>query len=116
MILTAGPADRKPELDLLVCGAPLRNRTVDLLLAIWTPRFIANTEAAGPAAAADPARSGPAAGRETMPTARDYPRESRPSERQGSWASGMLRAHSVRLSPARPRPGRRSDDGQTILL
>ena len=27
-----------------------------------------------------------------------------------------IQAQSVRLSPARPRPGRRSDDGQTILL
>jgi hypothetical protein len=32
MILTVAPADQKPRLDLLVCGAPLRNRTVDLLL------------------------------------------------------------------------------------
>src|SRR5262245_16144105 len=36
MILTVGPADRKPKLDLLVCGAPLRNRTVDLLLTMET--------------------------------------------------------------------------------
>src|SRR5215475_12629700 len=36
MILTVAPADRKPELDLLVCGAPLRNRTVDLLLTMET--------------------------------------------------------------------------------
>src|SRR5690242_2764069 len=36
MILTAAPAGRKPGRDLLVCGAPLRNRTVDLLLTMET--------------------------------------------------------------------------------
>ena len=65
MILTVAPAGRTHGLDLLVYGAPLRNRTVDLLLTIWTfLGSLPNTEAAGPAAA-DPARSGPAAGRET---------------------------------------------------
>jgi hypothetical protein len=36
MILKVACASQKPRLDLLVCGAPLRNRTVDLLLTITT--------------------------------------------------------------------------------
>jgi hypothetical protein len=35
MILRAARVAQKLRLDLLVCGAPLRNRTVDLLLTIW---------------------------------------------------------------------------------
>src|SRR5258708_37126630 len=37
MILTVGPAGWNSASDLLVCGAPLRNRTVDLLLTMATP-------------------------------------------------------------------------------
>ena len=35
LILTGGPAGWKPASDLLVCRAPLRNRTVDLLLTMY---------------------------------------------------------------------------------
>jgi hypothetical protein len=39
MILTVGPAGWKFASDLLVCGAPLRNRTVDLLLTMEIDRL-----------------------------------------------------------------------------
>jgi hypothetical protein len=48
VILETPSAGRKLEPDLLVCGAPLRNRTVDLLLTIY-PRVhaVANWDDAG---------------------------------------------------------------------
>jgi hypothetical protein len=117
MILRAARAGQKLRLDLLFCGAPLRNRTVDLLLTIWTfLSSLPNAVSARPAAAAGPARIGTCGRPENMPTARDSLRESRPANGRIMGIRHVIQAQSVRLSPARPCLGRRSDDGQTILL
>jgi hypothetical protein len=56
-------------------GAPLRNRTVDLLLTIRAfLGSVPNTVSAGPAAAAGPARIGTCGRPGNMPAARDGPR------------------------------------------
>jgi hypothetical protein len=117
MIFTAAPAGRKPELDLLVRGAPLRNRTVDLLLTIRA--FLGSLPTLCPSGQMQsPARPGiGTCGRPgNMPIARDGPRRSKPSEPAVMGIRHAIQAQAVRLSAARPRPGRRSDDGQTILL
>jgi hypothetical protein len=62
MILTVTPAGRKPRLDLLVCGAPLRNRTVDLLLPWEMRKFNCRPM---------PARDGPSRSSRTGPAWND---------------------------------------------
>src|SRR6476660_4213631 len=118
MILRSTRAGQKPPLDLLFCGAPLRNRTVDLLLTIWT--FLGSLPTLRPLGQQQPPPTRPV--RELRPvgkpcrlreTTRVSPDPANGRD-HGYWHA--IQAHSVRLSPARPRPGRRSDDGQTILL
>ena len=91
MILTAAPAGRKPGRDLLVCGAPLRNRTVDLLLTIWI--FLGSLTRslfAEPAAAAGPA---PVATCDWLGKRADCGTRAvrvQAHRAAGSWAAGML--------------------------
>ena len=93
-------------------GAPLRNRTVDLLLTIRAfLGSLPSTMPVGPVAAAARPVSGPAAGGETCrlrETARVSPGPA-PGGIMG--IRHAIQAQSVRPSPARPRPG---DDQMTV--
>jgi hypothetical protein len=117
MILTGAPAGRKPRRDLLVCGAPLRNRTVDLLLTIWT--FLGSLPTLRPLGQQQPPTRPVRDLRPVGKTCRlrEATRVSPdPANGRDHGHPACYSGSSVRLSPARPRPGRRSDDGQTILL
>ena len=101
MILRVASAGQNLGLDLPFCGAPLRNRTVDLLLTIWTfPGSLPSTVSAGPAAAARPVY------RDLRPAGKHVgcetgPREFRPSERRDHRHPAC---HSGSTREAQPRP------------
>jgi hypothetical protein len=116
---TSGRSENRP--DLLFCGAPLRNRTVDLLLTMHTSvgslpgkRFPAGRRQAliwvlpRPAASATAQAIAPTAG--AAVGAGLCRRVAAPSR---AWPA--IQARPVGLHAGQPRPLQRSKDGQTIF-
>jgi hypothetical protein len=115
MILEIARAGQKTGSDLLFCGAPLRNRTVDLLLTIHTS--LGSLPGKHFPQAAGKRRSGSCPGLRRL-------RSLRPSRLQpsSSWHGSMPSVRSARprrachsslasgLHAGQPRPLRRSDD------